>query len=359
MPAEQKKQFLLDAAFFGLLGLLALLAFRLLPLLLPFVIGFALASLTLPAARLLSRRTPLPEKGARLVCVALFLLVLLLAVTFLVALLADGLAGLLREVPAKLSGLPEAMRQLYEKVIAAANRISPELALRLADTAAALTEEAGKPSEWIVGALGYLYNLLTGVPSFFLTVGVTVVSAFLFAADLPAVHTLLRRLPFVRGKESLTSEVFRSVEKLIFAYGKLMLLTFFELLLGFSLLRIRYAFTLALLIAVVDILPVLGVGTVLLPWSVVLFVLDNPTRGIALLALYGVITALRSVLEPKLIGKQLGLPAFVTLPCVFLGLRLGGLWGMFTLPVAVIVVLRIRQPSSKESDRPPSLQTKD
>lgn len=357
MNTEQKKRFLLDAAFLGLLGVAAILLFRLLPLLLPFLIGLALAKMTEPAARILSRRTPIGEKTARLLCVALFLTVILLLVTFLVTLLADGLAGLLREVPVLLSGLPEAMRSIYERLIAVANGISPELALRLADTAASLTEEAGRPSEWIVQILGYLYDLLTGVPTVFLTVGVTVVSAFLFAADLPAVDSFLRHIPLPAGnrQKDVATDVLRSVGKLICAYGKLMVLTFLELLLGFWLLGINYAFTLSLLIAVVDVLPVLGVGTVLIPWAVILFLLGNPSQGFWLLFLYGIITAVRSVLEPKIVGRQLGLPAFVTLPCVFLGLRLGGILGMFALPITVIVVLRLRQNRSPTKDRSSSL----
>lgn len=350
---EQKKRFLLNAGFFALLGGLAILLFYLLPLLLPFLIGFVLAKLTQPAARIVARRTPLKEKPAHLLCLGLFLAVVSLAATFLVVFLAEGLSGLLKEIPVLLSGLPEAVRSLYQRLIALANGISPELALRLADMAASLTEEAGRPSQWLVDVLGYLYHLLTGVPAVFLSVGVSLVSAFLFAADLPLVDSLLSRIPLPFRKDAFVGGALRSAGRLFKAYGILTLATFAQILLGLWLMKMDYAFTLALLIAAVDLLPVFGAGTVLVPWALLSMVLGNTHQGALLFLLYGIISAVRSILEPRLIGKGLGLPAFVTLPCVFIGLRLGGILGMFALPVAVILCVRFWQWRNKKEGHAP------
>ena len=97
------------------------------------------------------------------------------------------------------------------------------------------------------------------------------------------------------------------------AYAILLSITFVELLIGFSLLRVDYALRSALLTAMVDSLPVLGTGTVLIPWAAAMLILGNCPLGIGLLMLYAIITVVRQMLEPRVVGKQIGLYPLVTL----------------------------------------------
>jgi predicted PurR-regulated permease PerM len=98
---------------------------------------------------------------------------------------------------------------------------------------------------------------------------------------------------------------------------------------------------LAALITLVDAFPVLGVGTVLMPWSLLRLIQGDPSTGFGLLALYGVIWLIRSVLEPKLIGKELGLDPLVTLLCIYGGLKLWGIGGMLLSPIAAMAVAQV------------------
>ena len=107
------------------------------------------------------------------------------------------------------------------------------------------------------------------------------------------------------------------------------------------LLRQRYALLLAALIAAVDALPVFGVGTVLLPWAAVALLRGETAAGLGLLLTYGAASLTRTALEPRFLGRQIGLSPLLTLASMYAGFRLYGILGMILLPVAVILAKQI------------------
>lgn len=129
--------------------------------------------------------------------------------------------------------------------------------------------------------------------------------------------------------------------KYLRAYLLLFLLTLVQLLIGFSLLGLRYVFLPALLISLLDILPVLGVGTVLIPWGILALLGGNGTLGTGLLILCAVMMLLRQLLEPRIIGKSIGLHPLATLLAIYAGLRLFGIWGMIVAPVVAVLIKSI------------------
>ena len=123
-----------------------------------------------------------------------------------------------------------------------------------------------------------------------------------------------------------------------------MLLTFGELTAGLLLLRVPHAVLLAALIAVVDILPILGTGTVLIPWIAVSLLGGNTAFAVGLTVLYVVITVVRNILEPRVVSRQIGLHPLATLFFMFLGLRAtGGIAGMLLFPVGAIIVKQLQE----------------
>ena len=122
------------------------------------------------------------------------------------------------------------------------------------------------------------------------------------------------------------------------AYGKIMLLTFFELTIGLHILGIENALVIAFLIAIFDVLPVLGTGGIMLPWILISFLNNQVKTGVGLLILYLVITVIRNIIEPKIVGKQIGLHPLLMLMCMYLGARLFGFLGIFILPILILIV---------------------
>ena len=169
-------------------------------------------------------------------------------------------------------------------------------------------------------------------------------SAYYLAIDLRGFHAFLLSLfpPPVAKKLSGLKRIVAEVGGSFFrAYGLIMLVTFSELFSALLLLGYRYAFLIALATAVIDILPVLGTGTVLLPWAAFLLLAGDTGGGIGLLVVYGVMTIVRQVIEPRIVGKYIGLPPLAALASMYLGLQLIGFWGLFLFPLGALLLFRL------------------
>ena len=99
-----------------------------------------------------------------------------------------------------------------------------------------------------------------------------------------------------------------------------------------AILGVDYPLLFGLIVALVDALPVFGTGTILIPWSLTQFLQNDLRRGIGLLVLYGVAALSRQALEPRLVGKQVGLHPLLTLLALYTGFRAAGVAGMIPLP---------------------------
>ena len=144
----------------------------------------------------------------------------------------------------------------------------------------------------------------------------------------------------IRAKRLL----FPSLGKMIKAYAIIITITFCELALGLSILKLiniyegGYIFIIAAITAIIDIVPVLGTGTVLIPWALYNFISGNYSLAIGLIIIYVCITVIRQVIEPKLVATQLGLPAFLTIVSMFIGSQIFGVIGIFILPITIVML---------------------
>jgi len=192
--------------------------------------------------------------------------------------------------------------------------------------------------------LGGLASAASSLPSMLISVIATIISAYFISSDYAALTNFFKtHLP-----ASATTAILRIKQYLIMSLGRwvkaqglLILVTFCELTVGFVILRQPFAGVLAMIIAFIDALPILGVGTVLIPWGIFALLTGNITKGITLLILYGVIAIVRNSLEPKFVGQQLGLHPLATLFCLYLGYQLFGFVGMFLLPLLAITTVQL------------------
>ena len=103
-------------------------------------------------------------------------------------------------------------------------------------------------------------------------------------------------------------------------------------------MRVEYALLAALVIAFLDMLPIIGVGAILVPWSIIQLALGNLSFGIGLLVLFLVHELIRQIIEPKIVGKHLGMHPIVTLMLIYIGYSLFGVLGLLLLPVFTVVI---------------------
>lgn len=114
--------------------------------------------------------------------------------------------------------------------------------------------------------------------------------------------------------------------------------TFLLLLAGFSLLKVEYTLLLAFLVSLVDAIPILGTGTILIPWAIISLLSKNSALGWGLLSLYGACTLVRQIAEPKIIGNKLGIHPLASIVSIYTGVQLFGLWGLIIGPIAAVLI---------------------
>jgi sporulation integral membrane protein YtvI len=201
--------------------------------------------------------------------------------------------------------------------------------------------------------LGVAAEVLSWVTSGALTFGTAVLAAFMISAKLPKIRLWLREripgvwweryLPAVKGMKN-------ALIGWLMAQLKLSGITLVLLLAGFWMLQIPHAPIWAAGVALVDAIPVLGTGTVLIPWSVICLLQGETVRGAGLLGLYAVVWLVRSVMEPRLLGKELGLDPLVTLLAMYAGFKLLGLGGMILSPLLAVAVVRLLRTLDEKPD---------
>lgn len=194
--------------------------------------------------------------------------------------------------------------------------------------------------------IGWATGVASSLPTMFVNIIITIVVSFFCVVDYYKITAfLMRQLP--KAAADMVFKVKNKGVDVIFKFGKayaiLMSLTFVELWLGLSLLRIENAFLIALVTCVVDILPILGTGTVLIPWGVANLILGHYPLGAGLLILYLIITVIRQSLEPRIVGKQIGLYPLIALICMFVGGALFGFLGLFGLPIMATILVQLNE----------------
>ena len=334
----------------GLIAALYLIGRYALQLFLPFFIAFVLALLTRPVVIWLSRRTRCPKKVIAALITLLTLVLLgagLYALCSRLLIEVQKLFVFLIEDSAKADGqiarFLGVVKGFFQRIPFVEKLQKADfLQYFVGDTEAFVKEQLqtmlSRLSDRITGFLG---AMLRGLPSLLLFVLITVISCFYFAIEFEAVSRALSRIVPRRFAERLPafrSRAVGAVRRYFRAYFLLFILTFAQLLIGFALLRVDYVFLLAFLTAVLDILPVLGVGTVLVPFALFSLAMGNIYRGVGLLILYGVMTIVRQIAEPHLVGKSLGLHPILMLVSFYAGFKLFGVAGVFLGPALALLI---------------------
>lgn len=193
-----------------------------------------------------------------------------------------------------------------------------------------------------------LTSVLSGVPNGALSIGTGLLASFLISARLPKIRAYISgRIP-VQWKDRyvpVLQRIRHSLGGWLKAQGILAAVTYGIVALGLLLLRVPYGLLWALLIAALDAVPMLGTGLVLVPWAAVRLLQQEPFQAIGLLCIFGAATITRSTLEPRLVGRQLGLDPLVTLAALYAGYRFWGFWGLIIAPILATAVRSLWQPA--------------
>ena len=314
----------------------------LLPFFLPFLLGLLLALAAEPAVRLFSRLN-LPRWVSTGLGVSLTLIFLMGLVSLLGAVLVKELGVLAGQLP----DLQDATQQTADRVRIflknatdrAPQGIQPLLDRsvdRLFSSGSAFVEQA------TVRLPGAISSFLSRIPDGALGIGTGILSGFMFSSRLPRLKAgLAQRIP-----EKIRTQLFPMARQSktallgwLKAQCKLAGITYCIVTLGLLLLGVSFAPLWALLVALVDAVPLLGTGTVLIPWAVVCLFQHQHLRSVGLLCIFACSFLARTALEPRLVGRHLGIDPLVTLVFLYLGYRFWGIFGMLLAPMLVAAII--------------------
>ncbi|SHI07607.1 sporulation integral membrane protein YtvI [Sporobacter termitidis DSM 10068] len=341
---EERKSFIINILFFGLIAVLLYLAVKyLLGWLLPFIIGFVVAILLKGVSRFVSKKCRLPYKVAAVILVLLFYAVvsvlLTLLATKIILVLKDGFASLPTAYTLYIEPL---IKDTLDKLESLTAKLDPGMAQITQNMKASLSDSAGSLVTGLsTQVLKYLSSTIFSLPSILLATLLSIISSVFFAVDFGYITGyVLKLLPVkARGYAGQLRKIAANiVVKYIKSYAILVSVTFAELSIGFLIIGVANPIVIAALIAFVDLLPLLGTGSVVIPWVIVKLVQGNYVFAIELAVLYIVITVVRNVLEPRIVGRQIGIHPLAMLVSMYVGLKLFGFVGIFVLPILLVVL---------------------
>lgn len=349
---RRRLSFLINFFFWALWILLLLATGRVLTrMLLPFVTAFILAAVLQRPLRFLERKFAFTHGfAAAAVCI------LTLALVGGIAAIGCWQGGVLllrllqqEETLSMLQSLGGSIKQAAAAITARLPAFLPEELSAAAMEAVNSLEQTVLTygTQWLAALSGKLLSFITGsLPQFILAALFFILALIYFTRDHAHVTAfLLRQIPAPQRR--LTHAAVTALKETTLSVGKAYLLlgavTFAEMTVGFLLLRIPMPLLFALLTAIVDALPILGVGTVLLPLAVFRFLTGDIAGGVATLVLYAIATATRNLLQPRFISRETGLPPLITLLTMYAGWRLAGFIGLLSAPILAMVILRLQK----------------
>lgn len=339
MPRPQMRKFV---ALFLLLAALWVAVKWLLPLAVPFLIGASLALAAEPAVAFCVKKGKFPRVLAAGICVSATMLLLLSLLVILGSLLLRQLGQLTEAMPDLEQTARQGLSSLEDLLLRLAYQAPEGVRPLLTKSVLGLFGSGNQLVQQLAQQIPVLAtSLLSHVPDGALTLFTSVLSAFMISARLPKIRSWLRR-QLSEGPVSTIVPAFGKVRKALGGWLKAQLklsgMSLVILLTGFLILQVPYAPLWALLIAIVDAVPLLGTGTALVPWSLACFLQGNAVQGVGLLGIFAVTALTRSALEPRLVGRQLGLDPLMTLAALYAGFKLWGIGGMLLAPVLSVAV---------------------
>ena len=346
---EKRKKFIINFLYFAIITAAVFLVLQFaLTLLFPFVAALFIAYILRRPIHFLSRKTTLPRKASAVVMVLIFygtigtLLVLgsIRAFSFV--------SDLVQSLPRiYLQYVNPVMRELFQELEHALGETDPAVLDTVDYLWGQLTQSLSSlVSDLSLTSMEAISSLASSLPALFIRLLLMVISTFFIAMDYDAMASFcMRQLDgWVRElvltvKEYVVGTLFVCIR----SYALIMSITFCELAVGLAIIGIENSVLISLGIAIFDILPVLGTGGVMIPWAIISAVLGDIPMALKLLALYLVITVVRNIIEPKIVGKQIGLHPVITLVSMFAGVQLFGVAGLFGFPIGLSLILYLNR----------------
>lgn len=322
------------------------LLFKLGIFLFPFTLALFFSIMTQPFSRFLEKKLKFSQKIATIVSIVLFLVIFL----GFISLSALRLSGEIYKLSINLNKYSKEAQSLWNTAI-------DKIYSLLGYFPEGFDEQVKNSINGFIrmgtsklgSFINSLINFITSIPTIILYICITILSTFFISLDKNKIMAFLeQQFPksWIKKVYNIKREMFNVLGSYIRAQIILMTICFFELLISFNILsflkfNLQYPLIFSIVICIIDALPILGAGAVLLPWSLISFVTGDINLGLALIVIYFLVLSVRQMLEPKLISQNLGVHPLVTLISMYSGFKFFGVIGFLIGPVVMIILKNV------------------
>ena len=348
---EKKKEFIINVLYIAIICALVYFGINfLLGLLFPFLLGFFFAYISVKINRKTFKDDSKLHRGITL---AVIYVLIGLLISVLVALGVNKIIDFFKSLPTFYKNTFEPYLFTLENSL---DSFAQNLPINISSYLNEITDGVFEGLRSVLssaagGIVNITTSLLTNVPTFFVSLMLTIITSFYIVFDYAGIAEWIKN-----SVSSKTLEVLYEIKdfientlfKIVSAYAVIMGITFIELCIGLSIFGVSNSPMWSFFIALLDILPVLGVGTVLIPWGISSMIMGKFVFGLELLILYVIITVIRQVIEPHMVGTNLGIHPLATLISMIIGAKLFSAVGMFGFPLT-LSFLKHRSKNKQES----------
>lgn len=345
---ENRKKFLINIMYFAVILIISFIALKyIFPLLFPFIFAFIVAAMLQKPITFVSEKTKLSKNLCAIIIIVLILIIISTIIFLIGNSVANNIESFLSLIADKIKNLPSIIENLKQGILNMTSKLPSGIRNKIIEYINNFLNIFTSSEGGIINApINGVFIAAKKIPAIFLAIIVSIIATVFFSIDYRRiVNFIIRQLsPKNQNTVMAIKKVFFStVLKLLKSYLILMLITFAEIASTFYLMKVLgiyrtdYVILLSALISVIDIVPILGTGTIFIPWAIYSIIMDNVAMGVVLIVSYLIITIVRNILEPKIIGDQVGASPIVTLVFMYVGLKLFGIIGLIVLPILVII----------------------
>ena len=349
MNIDNRKKFIINVCYYAIIIAFIYLGTKyILPFLVPFLLGFCIAYLLRKPIQYANKYWHIKYNISAIIFVTLFYIIIGLSVTCIGLGAIWGVKSFIIELPALYTTYAE---EVIESIF---NTLEYDLTL-LGNNAELISMLENLSAE-ITGMLtslistvsstvmNWVSNLAIGISGFFIKLVLMIISTYFIAIDYNKIIEFSNRQIGTKVSKlinEIKNYLFGTVFVCLKSYIMIMSITFIELAIGLTLIGVDNSVIIALLISIFDILPVLGTGGIMIPWSIISLITGDVRLGILLAIVYIVVTVIRNIIEPKIVGQQLGLHPLVTLVSMFIGVNIAGIVGLFGFPILLSLLVHL------------------
>jgi len=307
----------------------------------PFLVGIIVALMLEKPIEFIMKKIKLSRKLVGTILVILVFVIIGFIISFIVSALIDEAMSLSKKIPS----IVEEIKLEYNIIYHSIDDFLSSTSIEISDAMYKFgLEILSKITSIATDAVNSIISFIMFIPNIMIYIIITFLATLFLVTDRRTITRFMTEpLPnsLVKKITNAVVNCFKSLGGYFRAVCIMITITFIELLIAFSILGMEYPLSLALIVAIVDALPILGTGTILLPWAVYSAITGNIGMGVALLVIYLIVTVVRQLIEPKVVSNNIGIHPFITLLCMYIGFKLIGLFGLVAGPVVLVILKNV------------------